>query len=218
MRTDKEKAFTLRRSGKSYKAISRELTIPLGTLAGWFKNQTWSTEIRDRLAKESSFSSPEKLKLLAAVNKQRWEAWRENYRTQAVKEFPVLKKDPLFLAGLMLYWGEGGKDMKNGTVRLTNSDPDMIKLFNLFLQALGIQKDKIKIRLLLYPDLIDTVQKNFWAKVVGIKPNDLKKSVFIKGRHPTRRLSYGVCNIEVYSQGLKEKIMKWLGLYKKELI
>ena len=82
---------------------------------------------------------------------------------------------------------------------------------------MGAQKDKIKIWLLLYPDLIDTVQKNFWSKTVGISMEQFNKSIFIRGKRPTKRLSYGVCNIEVYNRGLKEKIMKWLELYKREL-
>lgn len=218
MRKDKESAFALRKQGQSYKNISNQLNIPVGTLAGWFKDEPWSIEIRDRLANSSSFSSPKKLKQIAKANKDRWESWRENFRKEATTEFPILKKDPLFLAGIMLYWGEGSKSMGAGTARLTNSDPEMIKFFYLFLQRLGVPKEKIKVRLLLYPDLIDTVQKNFWSKTIGIPIEQFNRSVFIKGRHPTRRLSYGVCNIEVYSRGLMEKIMKWLELYKKELI
>lgn len=218
MRKDKELAFKLRRSGQSYKNISRQLGIPLSTIAGWFRNEAWSTEIRDRLAISTSFSSPEKLKKIALINKQRWELWREEYREEARAEFPLFKKDPLFAAGLMLYWGEGSKSLKNSTVRLANSDPEMIKIFYAFLKKLGIPISKIKIWLLLYPDLIDSVQKNFWSKAVGIPLEQFNKSIFIKGRHTDRRLSYGVCNMEVYSSGLKRKILQWLELYKKELI
>ena len=162
MRKDKEKAIELRHQNKSYKSISRELGIPLGTLAGWFKNEEWSQEIRDKLGTEASLAFPDKLKRIVAANKKRWADLHETYRQEAVKEFKKYKNDPLFLAGIMLYWGEGEKQQKSSQVRLSNSEPEMLKIFYLFLtKVLKIHPDKVFSWLLLYPDLIDSVQKNF---------------------------------------------------------
>ena len=218
MRKDKEKAFELRRLNKSYKQISRELGIPLGTLGGWFKDELWSQDIRDKLGREASLAFPEKLRRIVAVNKERWEELHKTYRQEAVKEFSKLKEDPLFLAGIMLYWGEGEKQQKSSQVRLANSEPEMIKIFNLFLtRVLKIPPEKISAWLLLYPDLVDSVQKNFWSKTTGIPIEQFKKSIYIKGRHPTKRLSYGVCTIFISSCALKERILKWLELYQDYL-
>lgn len=214
MRKDKEKAFELRHQSKSYKTISRELGIPLSTLAGWFKNEAWSHEIRDILGRTESLAFPDKLKRIVAANKKRWSDWHELCRKEAISEFPQLKNDPLFLAGIMLYWGEGEKQHKSSTVRLSNSEPEMIRIFYLFLtKSLKIPSEKISAWLLLYPDLIDSVQKNFWGKATGIPANQFKKSIYIRGRHTTRRLSYGVCTIFINSRALKERILKWLELY-----
>src|SRR3989338_8507048 len=218
MRKDKEKAFELRRLNKSYKQISRDLNIPLGTISGWFKNELWSQDIRDKLGQEASLAFPEKLKLIIAANKQRWANIHEAHRQEAIKEFAVLKNDPLFLAGVMLYWGEGEKQPKSSQVRLANSEPEMIKIFYLFLtKVLKIHPDKIFAWLLLYPDLVDSVQKNFWSKASNIPLDNFKKSIYIKGRHPTKRLSYGVCTVVVSSRALKERILKWLELYQSYL-
>ena len=218
MRKDKEKAIELRHQNKSYKSISRELGIPLGTLAGWFRNELWSQEIRDKLGIEASLAFPEKLKRIVAANKKRWADTHEAYRQEAVKEFSKLKDDPLFLAGIMLYWGEGEKMSKSSRVRLANSEPEMIRIFYLFLiKALKISPEKIKAWLLLYPDLIDPVQKNFWSKATGIPISQFSKSTYIKGRHPTKRLSYGVCTIHISSRALKERVLKWLELYQDYL-
>jgi len=218
MRKDKEKAFELRRSGKSYKQINRELEIPIGTLAGWFKNESWSQDIKARLSAEVSWSNTKALKLMAKANSERWKLKHEEYRIAATREFDVLKNDPLFLAGIMLYWGEGDKVLKNCIVRLGNGEPEMIRIFNLFLtKSLKISPDKISVWLLLYPDLVDSVQKNFWSKVTGLSLGQFKKSIYIKGRHPTKRLSYGVCYIVVNSRALKERVLKWLELYQNYL-
>ena len=213
MRKDKEKAFELRRSGKSYKQISRELEIPISTLAGWFKHEPWSIEIRDRLASTESLAYPEKLKRLIAIVKQKYAILHESYREEASSEFATLKNDPLFIAGLMLYWGEGDKKLENGQVALSNSDPQLIRLFYLFLtKTMHISPERITVRLLLYPDLIERVQKNLWSRATKISLAQFRGSTTIQGRHPTKRNSYGVCLIRTNSRQLKEKIMKWLDL------
>lgn len=218
MRKDKELAFELRHQNKSYGEIARKLSIPTSTLSGWFKNQPWSIEIKNRLAQASLFSSPEKLKILAEANRNRWESKREKYRQDAIRQFPNIKDNPIILAGLMLYWGEGDKVIKNSRVKLSNSDPQMLRVFRLFLRHLEVPENKIRIWLLLYPDLIDSVQKKFWGRAIGVQAEQFRKSIFIKGGHATRRLSYGVGNVEVYSRELKEKIIKWLEMYQDYLL
>ena len=214
MQKYKEKAFELRRSGMSYKQIRTELGIATSTLAGWFKNEPWSQDIKRRLSLQISWSNPKSLELLVKANKERWRQKHEEYRNTARREFDKYKSDPLFLAGIMLYWGEGDKS-KLAYVRLTNSEPDMIRIFNLFLsKVLGISSDRINAWLLLYPDLVDPVQKNFWAKATGLSIDQFKKSIYIKGRHPAKRLSYGVCTIFVNSRALKERVLTWIDLYK----
>lgn len=218
MRKDKEKVFELRRLGKSYKQISRELGIPISTLAGWLKNEPWSQEIKNRLSIKVSLANSRALELMAQANRERWKLRHEEYRTAAVKEFEKLKNNSLFLAGLMLYWGEGEKQQKSSQVRLGNSDPEMLKLFYLFLtKSLKISPDKIFAWLLLYPDLVDSTQKNFWSKATGIPLNRFKKSIYIKGRDPKKRMSYGVCTVVVSSRELKERVLKWLELYQHYL-
>lgn len=217
MRKDRAKAEQLRRAGKSYKEIHRMLGTPIATLSDWFRNAPWSIEIKNRLAGEESLANPNKLQLMIAATKKKFARLHEEYRLEAINEFPKLKNNPLFLAGLMLYWGEGDKKIDNGSIALSNSEPGMIRTFYIFLvNTLKIPKEKISFHLILYPDLIDLVQKNFWSAATGIPLSQFRKSVFIQGRHPTRRLSYGVGLIRVSSRKIKGKIMKWIELYKNE--
>ena len=218
MNKNKEKAIELRRSGKSYKAIHREIGIPLSTLSDWFKNEEWSMEIRDRLGKEQSLAFPKKLEAVIKANKERWSKIHQNYRNQAKEEFSALKDNPLFIAGLMLYWGEGDRGPKGSQVKLANTDPAMIRIFYAFLKdVIGAPSEKVHIWLLLYPDLVDSVQKNFWSRATRFPNSQFKNSIYIQGRHPTKRLSYGVCNIYISSREFKEKIMTWLDLAQKML-
>lgn len=219
MNPNKEKAVELRRSGKSYKTIRREIGVSTSTLSDWFKDEEWSIEIRDRLGREQSLAFPEKLAAMKKANKERWAKNYETYRNEGKQEFELLKDNPIFLAAVMLYWGEGDKSSKWSRLKLANTEPLMIRLFYIFLKdVIKVPLDRICVWLLLYPDLVDEMQKNFWSRATGIPLSRFKKSIYIKGRHPTKRLSYGVCSVYVQSRELKEKMMTWLDLYQKMLI
>jgi len=101
---------------------------------------------------------------------------------------------------------------------VNKTDPNILKVFYAFLREVKVPAEKIRLWLLLYPDLVDSVQKNFWSKLLGIPSGRFTKSIFIKGRSPAKRLSYGVCNIEVYSRELKEKLLQWLELLQDDLL
>ncbi len=219
MRKDKIKAYELRRKNKSYSEIGRLLKIPKSTLATWFQGEDWSRAIRDQLGTLESLSHPKKRAAVSRANKERWAALHASYRAAAEKEFFKLKGRPLFLAGLMLYWGEGEKSQKMGRVQLANTDPLMVRIFYRFLkEELRIPEEKIKVWLLLYPDLHDEMQKRFWSTSSGVPLSQFSNSIYIKGRHSTRRLSYGVCNIYVRSREHYEKIMTFLRLSQNMLL
>lgn len=214
----KIKAFSLRKEQKSYSEISRILGVSKGTLTHWFKNEPWSEEIKKNLGVTHSLAHPKKQAAIKKALQEHWVRQYEVYRSRARKEFEKLKKNQTFLAGVMLYWGEGDKNPQYSKVKLANSDPLMIRLFFVFLKdVLCVAPEKIHLSLLLYPDLEDKMQKNFWSRATGIPLSQFKNSIYIKGRHPKKRLSYGVCNIFVQSREVKEKMMIWIDLYQKML-
>ncbi|KKQ95057.1 MAG: hypothetical protein UT66_C0009G0004 [candidate division CPR2 bacterium GW2011_GWC1_39_9] len=214
----KEKAVNLRKLKKSYNEISIELGIPKSTLSHWFRNESWSTLIREEIILRSKENMHDRIDQLAIINKKRWENWRENYRREAFTEYEKIKNNPLFVSGINLYWGEGDSVLKNGVVRLANRDYRMIIVFNNFLQNIcKVPNEKILIWLLLYPDNNEIKCKNFWSSKTGIPNNQFRKTQVINGKHPKNRLENGICTIYVSSRGLKEKIMVWTELLYKDL-
>lgn len=208
----------MRRDGLSYRQIRAKLKIPTSTLSGWFKDMDWSKTLKDRLAKASSESGTVRLNEL---NKIRGERLRRAYQAaaeEAREEFEILKYNPAFIAGIMLYWGEGDK-LSGQNVKLTNTDPEMIKLFVFFLtQVLGVPKSRVRGHILLYPDLDDWLSRAYWVKASGLSREHFTKSTVIQGKHKTRRLSFGICMITVSSAYLKVKILEWLKLMPLELM
>ncbi len=218
MREDKEIATQLRKNGKSYREIRAQLKIPLATLSDWFSEIKWSKDIAKKLAETAQSQS---IIRIVELNKIRGATLARVYkeaRKEAAKELNELKYNPLFIAGLMLYWGEGTKNPKDG-VKLTNTDPHMIRLYVFFLRRVcRIPLNKIKAHILIYPDLQENICRSYWSKMSGLPIGNFTKSVVIQGRHQKRRLNWGVCTITVSSFYFKEKMLEWLRLLPKELM
>lgn len=216
MRNDKHLAIELRRKGKSYNYISKELNIPKGTLSEWFKDIGWSQHIKETLTNRVYWLARKRLAQINKRRKKQWEQWRKEHRIEAIKEFPLLAWKDLFVAGLMLYWAEGDNNLKNG-VRLTNTDPRMIKLFIRFAQEIcHISRDALRIGLILYPDLSEEQCRDFWSTYLGVPLIQFHKTQYIQGYHPTKRLEKGICMVIIGGVGLKEKIHTWIDLYTKK--
>jgi hypothetical protein len=218
MRNDKHLATELRKQGKGYNKINKELGIPKSTLASWFSKSKWSIKIKKELERKANYIAKKRLLFFVRKRQKEWEKWRESFRKEARKEFPSLISDPLFTAGINLYWGEGDSKLKNGIVRLVNTDPRMLSLFVKFLRKFcKIPDDKILACMTLYPDLNEKKCRLFWSNSTNISPHQFRKTQFIKGRHPTKKVERGMCTILIHSRGLKEKIYTWIDLFAKEM-
>ncbi|MEK9180250.1 MAG: helix-turn-helix domain-containing protein [Patescibacteria group bacterium] len=218
MRRDKEKAVELRKKSKSYNEISRALGIPKSTLAGWLSRDPVSRKIKATLTIQAAKNSRQRIKNLIEANRARWAQQREKAREEAFRDFPYLKRNPLFVAGLMLYWAEG--DNKPGNpFRLTNTNSKIISLYTKFLvDVLKIPKENIRCGLILYPDLSEKICLSFWSQIIGIPKTQFYKTQVIGGRHPSKRLSNGICMIICGNRLLKEKVFVWLDLLSKNLV
>lgn len=218
MRKDKEIAVQMRKNGKSYNEIYNALKIPKATLSGWFSEIGWSKEMRKKLASKVQIQHTVRLVELDKIRGQHLAKAYEEAGREAIEDLGVLKYNPLFIAGLMLYWGEGDKATK-AQVRLANTDPELIKLFVFFLiKVCNIPKEKVGIHILTYPDIDDKANRQYWSEISGIAPEKFLKSVHIQGRHKTRRLGHGVCSVYVSSTYFKVKILEWLKLLPEELM
>lgn len=218
MRKDKEKIFKLRKLGKSYQEIEKEMGVPRSTLSKWFGNQNWSNDISKRLIAKAQVGHSVRI---LELNKIRGDNLKKLYiqaESEAVEDFENLKYHPLFIAGLMIYWGEGNKASRN-RCGIANTEPLMHGLFVQFLKNIcNINQSKINAWILLYPDLNERECKKYWIENTGLSESNFHKSIVIKGKHKTNRLSYGVCSVGVSSAYLKHKIMKWIELLSKDLI
>lgn len=217
MRQDKELVFELRKKGRSYREIQKELGISRSTLCEWFKNVEWSKHIKNKNSVRNIVLSKDRLRLLQEGRNKMLKDKYNEVQNEAEKEFYIFKKEPLFTAGLMIYAGEGDKRNQNNS-RISNSEFYLHKIFIKFAQEfLDIKKENIKISLVLYPDLEIEECVNKWSKELGISKLNFYKTQIIKGKEKTKKLQYGI-GISIISSKVivKKKILKWLELCGKE--
>lgn len=168
MRKDKLRAIALRKRGYSYNIIGRKLSVPKSTLSAWFSPLAWSNVIKRDLTRRSFERVYPQLRAMARARAAVWAEWRAEARKEAKREFKELAGDPLFIAGVMLYWGEGDKNPVY-PVRISNTDPRLLRLFVKFLKKrCGLPKEKMKASLILYPDLNEQVSKKYWSSTTTV--------------------------------------------------
>ena len=218
MRKDKEIAFKMRTTGKSYREIREALGVPVSTLSEWFGQIAWSKDMARKLAAKAQVQHTARVVQLGKIRGRYLARAYDEARIEAKMDLEILKYNPLFIAGLMLYWGEGDKASKS-QVRLANTDPELIKLFVFFLKNVcNIPVEKIGISILTYPDIEDETNRKYWSEISGIALDKFIKSILIQGRHKTKRLGHGVCSVYVSSTYFKVKMLEWLRLLPIELM
>ena len=113
MRKDKNLAFELRKKGKSYRELEGELGVSRSTLSEWFRNIEWSKHIERRNIQSNTAVSKQRIEAMNAGRKEKLRLKYREIEIKAEQEFKIFKSEPLFMAGLMIYAGEGDKVSRN---------------------------------------------------------------------------------------------------------
>lgn len=214
----KTRAAELRKLGHSYNDIHRQLGVSKSTLSYWFSTDKVSATIKRRLIRRAQQRATKRLRLMALANQQRWQDRYRQYQTRARHEFRSLASTPLFVTGIVIYWGEGDKQHNNSIVRVSNVDHRLLRIFTKFLlHSCRVPREKIHVWLILYPDLNEQATMSYWSRVLKIPRRQFLKPYRSQGKEKRRKAPYGICTVQVYSRELKEKIIEWIQLHSQKL-
>ena len=227
MRTEKQKAIELRKKGKSYSQIAKELCLSKSTLSYWLNGIKLSKNAQNILAERSYRKSTEAL-IKRNKNQTALAAERANeIRNLAKKEFRKLVKKPLFLAGISLYWAEGYKKGAEGSkwkcVDFANSDPEMIVIMmHFFLKTCGIGISKIKAQLIAHENVDINSAVDYWSIKTKIpKNNFIKTFISIKRKSSNKRknsnLTHGTLHIRINDVSFFFRVIGWIDGLKEYL-
>jgi predicted transcriptional regulator len=211
-KAEKTQAIELRKRGFTYSEIAKYTNVSVSTVSAWLSSEKWSQKVTEdnqkRAAKENS-------KRISLLNKARGNQYKKLYaeaERSAVTEYKHYRTNPLFIAGLMLYVGEGD-NRDSRLIRLANIQIDIHRIFIAFLEEfLGVPREKIRFWVLLYPDLNPEKCSRMWSRALKLPLSQFHKYQVIQGKSTKRVLQYGVGNTIIGSAVMKKKLMKWIEL------
>ncbi len=179
MRTKlRQKAVDLRLTKQlSYSEIKKRLGVSKSTLSYWLQEYPLTAE---------------KILELRRKGWQKGEASREKYRLtmrkkQETDDNHVYQKcatffrenitaDMLYVAGLMLYWGEGDKRNKYRIV-VANSDPHLLKFFvSWAIKFLKVDAKDFRVQLHLYANMAIPEEEKFWRSQLRLPMSQFYKT------------------------------------------
>ena len=210
-----QQAISLRRAGLSYSEISKKLGIAKSTLGDWFSKEEWSQSVKETLNQRWGKISQDKILKMNAQRKkltnQRHLAIQENAR----EEFNFLIKNPLFIAGLALYWGEGNKTF-NGRVSAINAEVGLLQIIvRFYKEILQVDEEKIRAEMFIYGDQEEEVIKQYWSDNLRIAKNQFIKTQVLSSRSnlTKRKVPYGMCSVYFSNTAMSIKIREWFKLF-----
>jgi len=213
----KEKAIALRKEGKSYSEILKEVLVAKSTLSLWLRDVGLAKAQKQRLTQKKLDAS----KRGGQVKREQRIRLQQNIFAQAYKDITHISKRELWLIGIALYWAEGSKEKEyrpGSRFQFGNSDPRMIKLFMKWLtEVMDIPVDYIDLDIYIHKNSKnkENMVKIYWSEVTGLPVNKFKNIYFKKYNIKTNRKNigkayYGGVRINVRaSSTLLRKVTGW---------
>ena len=206
-------ALEMRRSGHSYNYIAARVGVSKSTVGMWVADIPYSPnkETIDRIGKARAASG-------AAKNKIMRESF-QRARDEALNDIRMVSTRDLFMLGLGLYIGEGAKST-SATCFVNSNILIMNLIIRWFIEAIGMSKQNLRIRLHLYPDSNLEQCLEYWSSHTGLERGQFMRPV-IDSRQDKKaiksgKLPYGTAHLTVHSLGekrfgvfLARKILAW---------
>ena len=214
----KAKAIKLRiENNLSYSAILAQIPVAKSTISEWLRHFPLSEEQILEIKKEGwKKGEISRERFRETMRKKREERMKKIYNA-CFARISKIPKDAFFVAGLMLYLGEGGKTVYS-KIALANTDPKIIRFFIKWLiEFLNIPKSGLKAQLHLYPTMDIEKEKEFWKNELGFNDPQFYKSYITKNKKSSflykESFRHGTCSLTFSNTLIKREIMMAIRAY-----
>ncbi|WP_406177408.1 hypothetical protein [Streptomyces canus] len=184
----RKRARELRTLGWTYGQIQAELGCSKSSVSLW---------VRDLPTPEPKCTPEEqRTRMNAGLTRLRDAQDQERQATKAAAEAAVgeLTDRELFFAGVALYWAEGAKDKphrRTEVLQFINSDPNAITLFLRWLEFLGVQRERLTLRVSIHETADVEAAERFWAGVAGVDTSAFSRATLKRHNPRTVRKNTG---------------------------
>lgn len=210
---ERNKAIELRKQGKTYREILREIPVSKGSLSLWLRDisLTPAQLARVQYKNEAIKNNFIKFNELKKLQSQRC---KNLIAADATQEIDGISKRELKFIGIALYWAEGHKAHAH-SVDFVNSDPYMIKLMmRWFREICSVQEKRFRIRIYIHNPADIEQAVNYWSGITGVPICQFTKA-YEKISSTSKRKSgnlvpYGICSIRISDIKLITRIQAWI--------
>ncbi|CAL9475887.1 hypothetical protein SUDANB108_02951 [Streptomyces sp. enrichment culture] len=182
------RARELRLQGWTYDRIQVELGCSRSSVSLWVRDLP-RPEPRYTPEEQQALMQEGLARLRAAQDEE-----RKQTRADAAQEVAELTDRELFLAGVALYWAEGAKskpyDRRERAV-FVNSDPGVIQVYLAWLDLLGVERERLGLRVLIHESADVEAAHRFWAGLADVEPSVFAKPTLKKHNPKTVRKNTG---------------------------
>ena len=178
------KARLMRRQGKSIRDIEKILGVSRSSASLWCQDIELTPKQINFLHKKMVIGSYKGRMIGAQLQREKKQKIVRDYRETGIKELNKFSDQDLFFLGLGLYIGEGNK--RGNHLQFTNSSPEVIKLFILWLERIfKINREDMYFSLLINKIYKKDVEKKIkeWSKILGVRLDQFRKTVLIKAKN-----------------------------------
>ncbi len=207
--TEKAQALALRLEGCSIKDISKRLGVAKSSVSIWVRHVELTDIQKNYLRKKGLLREEVERRRQTRLKNEKLK--RDVFINAAQATIPKITDQQLWLMGVMLYWGEGGKTRR--IVRFSNSDPNMIKIImRFFREVCEVPDEKFRGYIHIHPHLDYQKAESYWSTVSGIPLHKLYKTYRIPSKSSLGRkdsLPNGTFDVYVLDTLLFYKIVGW---------
>jgi transcriptional regulator with XRE-family HTH domain len=207
----KAQARELRAQGLAYNEIAERLDVSKSSVSLWVRD----LPVPERLSYE------ERRKRAADGVQRYWEVERQVRGSQracevaaAAAELSDLTDREILVAGAIAYWCEGAKNKPNRKVDqviFMNSDPGLIMFFLRFLDAAGVSRDDLTLRVHIHENADAEAAQRFWLELTGTQPSQFRHPTLKRHNPKTLRTNVG----ENYHGCLRIDVRRGSQLYRR---
>jgi hypothetical protein len=208
----KSQALALRQKGMLYSDVAKELGIAKSTAFAWTHSLPLDAIEKERALTNLKAIQHKKIMRLAIINRQkRVDREKTIYEeAQRIVGNAPLSIDHKKLFCSILFWCEGGKDVRGG-IQFINSDPVMIgKFLSLLREAFPLKEEKFRALVHLHDYHHQENQLKYWSKITQIPLSQFHKPYLKPHTGKNIREGYQGCISIRYLDSALGKLLKMI--------
>ena len=215
---EKARARALRKKGYSINQIVKEEGFTKSSVSLWVRDIVLTKAQKKKLSERGrSTEGIERRRLKRLFNEQ---ARRQIIFDKAKEDYDSISQRELKLIGIILYLGEGGKT-ERGSVRVANSDPQVIKIMMRFFREIcKVQEDRFRGHIHTFSHVDIKKTEKYWSSVTKIPQKQFYKTYTkpsASSLQKRNKLPFGTFDIYINDTNLFLTITGWIERI-KELI